>query len=477
MPVPSIALAVEAAAVQRGMEDLRRELDVVIEHPPEVVAEAEVAARAATWRTDGRPDRTNVELVTIDPPGSRDLDQAFGAERRGDGYRVWYAIADVAAFVSPGGALDAESRRRGVTLYGPDGRVSLHPPLLAEGAASLLPGEDRPALLWRVDLDASGAPTATELERVAVRSRAQLTYADVEAQLAGGGAPDALTLLREIGVLRQDAERARGGVNLPTPEQVVERNDDHYRLTYRAPLESEGWNAQISLLVGMEAARIMLDGGSGLLRTLDPPDRKTIERLRNVAKALRTPWPKDGGYAAFVRSLDPTSPTGSALLVQATRLLRGAGYVAFAHGQRPARPVHSAVAAPYAHVTAPLRRLCDRATNEAVLAHIEGRAVPEWAHAALADMPALMADARRREGQYSRASLDLVEALILQPSIGRDFGGVVVDVEEGRALVQIREPAVIAWANGHRSVAPGAEVQVEVVAADPAERRLEFAVR
>jgi exoribonuclease R len=477
VPVANVSLAVDADAVRRGMAALRDELEVVVDHPPDVVAEAEDAARAAAWRNDGRPDRTSVPLLTIDPPGSRDLDQAFFAERRGSGTRVWYAIADVASFVRAGGALDAECHRRGVTLYGPDGRVSLHPPLLAEGAASLLPNQDRPALLWCFDLDDAAQPQATRLERAIVRSRAQLTYDTVQEQIERGDAPEPLALLREIGELRIAAERARGGVSLPIPDQVVEHDDHHYRLAYRAPLVSEAWNAQISLLTGMEAARIMLDGGSGLLRTLDEPDRRTVTQLRNVAKALGVRWPKDGGYAEFVRSLDPAVPTGAALLVQATRLLRGAGYEAFGPGAPPERPVHSAVAAPYAHVTAPLRRLCDRATNEVVLAHVDGRAVPEWASASLEELPRSMADARRREGQYSRASLDLVEALVLAPLVGAEFDAVVVDVEEGRALLQLREPAAIGWADADGAVSPGDEVQARLVAADPVERTLELSIR
>ena len=75
--------------------------------------------------------------MTIDPAGSRDLDQAFHAERRPHGFRVRYAIADVAAFVAPGGALDREAFARGVTLYLPDGRAPLYPDVLGEGAASL----------------------------------------------------------------------------------------------------------------------------------------------------------------------------------------------------------------------------------------------------------------------------------------------------------------------------------------------------
>ena len=102
VPTPKVSLVADGADVHQGLERLRGELDIELAHPADVVAEAEAAI--ASWEPrHGRSDRTGVELVTIDPPGSRDLDQAFGAERRAaGGYRVFYAIADVAAFVTSG---------------------------------------------------------------------------------------------------------------------------------------------------------------------------------------------------------------------------------------------------------------------------------------------------------------------------------------------------------------------------------------
>ena len=481
MPNPPITV-VDASRdeVSRGMDAVRAELDVPDGFPEEVTAAAVQAAtgRPAGEVANGHTDRTGIELVTIDPPGSRDLDQAFGAERRaGGGVRVWYAIADVAAFVAPGGAIDVEAHRRGVTLYGPDRRVPLHPPELSEGAASLLPDGDRPALLWCIDLDRAGAPVATRLERAIVRSRAQLTYEDVARAVADNTAAPALLLLREIGELRLGAEAARGGVSLPLPDQVVEPGPDgDLRLAYDAPVVSEDWNAQVSLLAGIEAARIMVEGGAGLVRTLPPADDRTLSRLRRSAAALGVPWPDRGGYPAFVRSLEPASPVGAALLVQSARALRGAGYVGFRDGAVPDEHQHSAVAAPYAHVTAPLRRLCDRAASEIVLALVEGREVPEWAALEAAARPEVMAETIRREGAYARAALDLVEALVLRPAVGHRFGAVVVDVDDDRAQVQLRDPAVVARARHDGGCSPGDEVDVVVRAADPVDRRLDLEV-
>ena len=92
-----------------------------------------------------------------------DLDQAVHLERRDGGYRVRYAIADVAAFVPPGGAVDAEAHARGQTFYAPDADARLYPKAVSEGAASLLPGKVRPALLWTMDLDETSEGVAVEV--------------------------------------------------------------------------------------------------------------------------------------------------------------------------------------------------------------------------------------------------------------------------------------------------------------------------
>jgi exoribonuclease R len=466
-----------AAEVAAGMAAVRSELDVPERFPADVIA-AVAATRAHRTVFGERADRTGVELVTIDPAGSRDLDQAYGAERRnGGGIRVWYAIADVAAFVAPAGPVDLEAHRRGVTLYGPDHLVPLHPRELSEGAASLLPDDDRPALLWCIDLDSDGAPVATRLERALVRSRAQLTYADVNLSVHAGTASEALMLFKEIGELRLAAEAARGGVSLPLPDQTITSGPDGaVRLEYEAPVAAEAWNAQVSLLAGIEAARIMVEGGTGVLRTLPPADERMLAHLRRSARALGVDWPADGGYPAFVRSLDPTTPAGAALLVQSARVLRGAGYFGFHDGVPPDGHVHSAVAAPYAHVTAPLRRLCDRAANEVVLALLDGRAVPEWAVGEIDVLPRVMAETTQREGAFNRAALELVEALMLRSEVGRHFPAVVVDVEDDHAEVQLRDPAVVAPARHHGAIDPGDEVDVVVRAADPIGRRIDLEV-
>ena len=307
-------------------------------------------------------------------------------ERAGDGYVVHYAIADVAAFVTAGDPVDVEANRRGETLYGANSKVPLHPPVLSEGAASLLPDEVRPALLWTIKVDETGEGTDVDVERALVRSRAQLTYEGVQADLDAGRAGELIGLLQEVGELRLAREAARGGVSLPLPEQELVEADGHWELEFRRLTPVENWNAQISLLTGMAAASLMVYARVGILRTLPPADPRDVQRLHRTARALGIDWPAEQLYPDFIRTLDPSKPTHAAMVVACTRLLRGAGYVTF-NGELPEQAQHSALASEYAHVTAPLRRLVDRYAGEICVALCAGTDVPAWVVSAMAELP------------------------------------------------------------------------------------------
>ncbi|MFD5081646.1 RNB domain-containing ribonuclease [Kitasatospora sp. NPDC058406] len=476
--------AADSARINAELAELRARPEIRTEWPEAVLAEAEQAAECPRLP---EYDATDLPLFTVDPPGSRDLDQAMHlAHRPGGGFRVHYAIADVAAFVRPGGAIDEEARRRVETLYFPDRRVPLHPTRLSEDAASLLPGELRPALLWQLDLDADGAVVLADLRRAVVRSRRRLDYATVQRAVDAGGADEQLGLLATVGRLREERERERGGISLPVPEQEIEETPRGYALGYRAPTPADGWNAQISLLTGMAAAELMLDAGVGLLRTLPAAPPAAYERLRRTARALDVDWPDGLPYPELIRSLDPQRPLHAAFLDECTGLLRGAGYAAFDVSggvPAPADPVHAALAAPYAHCTAPLRRLGDRFAQEVCAAVAAGEEVPAWARESLPGIPALMAAGDRRSGEVERACIDLVEAELLAGREGEDFAAVVVDVDgkrPGRGTVQLRDPAVRArcespdGASGGGGLPLGELVRVRLVVADPATRTVRF---
>ena len=478
---PRVVVAAPASAADGSLAArfaaLRAELGVPERFPADVEAEAADAVRAGPddarlGVAGARADLRDVPFVTIDPPGSTDLDHAVHLERRADGgHRVRYAIADVAAFVAPGGAIDTEARSRAETVYCPDRRIPLHPTVLSEGAASLLPDGDRPAVVWTIDLDGSGEVVAADVVRGTVRSRSQLDYASVQRSLddAGPGDRDTLpVLLAEVGTARAALERARGGVSLSRPEQEVVPDGDGWALGLRASLPVEEHNAQISLLTGMVAARMMLDVGAGVLRTMPPADAEALARLRRQALALGVPWPDGATYGDVLAALDHTRPETGAFLAAATSLFRGAAWTPFL-GEPPAVLEHAAIAAPYAHVTAPLRRLVDRFGLEVCLAASAGREVPGWVTESFGELGSQMASGAARGGAVHRECTDLVEAAVLAPHVGRELDAVAIT----DGSVQVARPAVVARCDGG-PLPVGDAVRVRLTEADLDARSVRF---
>jgi exoribonuclease R len=457
---------------------LRQELRLPDVFPPAALREAEEVAHSTPPQAG---DLGAIPFVTIDPPTSKDLDQAMCLSRRpGGGYRVCYAIADVTSYVREGGPLQAETWVRGQTIYLPDGRVPLHPPVLSEDAVSLLPDVDRSAVVWTIDLDADGATVAVGLQRARVRSRAKLNYAGVQAAADAKRLPEPIELLPEIGALLAARAADRGAVNLPLPDQEVEPHGDGWRLVLRAPLPVEEHNAHISLLTGMAAAGLMLGGRIGLLRTMPAPKPAAVTTLRAAAESLGIAWPPGASVGAVVAAVDPGSPRGAAFLEQAADLLRGAAYTAF-DGEAPAETGHGGVGAPYAHVTAPLRRLADRYATEVCLALHEGRPVPEWARDALPKLPKDMAETDRVASAAGRGAVALAEAVLLAKRVGEVFEAGVLDVDGRPApnstrprggTVAIDEPAVRARCLGELPL--GERIPVRLTVADPVRRDVQF---
>jgi len=463
--------AAEHAQLTHAFDAVRAELKVPGDFPPEVLEEAAAVAGAAVLP---QRDETAVPFLTIDPPGSMDLDQAMFIERSGTGYRVRYAIADVPAFVKPGGAIDLEARKRGQTLYAPDRRTPLHPDLLGEGVASLLPDRVRPAFVWDMQLDSDGEGTSVDVYGAMVSSKRRLSYSEVQVAVDNGSPDECLSLLREVGERRIALELGRGGASLPIPEQVVSMAPDGtYVLALRPPVPAEDWNAQISLLTGMAAAEMMLHAEVGILRTMPDPDHNVILRFRRQARALGVTWPAEMLYGDLLRSLDRSDPKHLALIHAATSLFRGAGYTPF-DGGVPELTVHAALAAPYAHVTAPLRRLVDRFGLIVCESICRDTPVPDWVRHALLTLPEIMAASEHVANSMERACTDAVEAAAMQHRVGETFRASVIDVTGTGGLVQLSDPAILAHADG-LSLA-GTEAMVELVEADVATRTVRFQV-
>jgi exoribonuclease R len=456
------ASADAATAMAAGLDRIRSEVGVPGEFPDAVLAAAEAAASQPLGAD--HTDRTDRPFITIDPASSVDLDQAFSIERSGTAIVLHYAIADVGWFVRPGDPLDVEAFERGVTVYLPDRRAPLYPTQLSEGAASLLPGVDRPAVVFTVRILEDGTVRLDGVERARVRSRAKLAYDTVTLDDLPPG-------FDEIHRRVSAAEAERGSTRVEFPEQEIERLDDgHYTLRFRPRSLPEEQNATLSLATNLAVADALYAAGTGLFRVMPEVDGRRHRSLRASARAFGLDWPADMGLDAFERSLPRDDPRTSAFLLAVRRAAGGAEYAPF---DPDVRPWHAAIAATYAQATAPLRRLQDRYVIEAALAVAGGSSVPTEIEVAFGELPRAMSRAEQRANRAERLALDLAEAVVLAGREGEIFDAAVVDEGEWGVEVQIADPAVLVRLPARR-VDPGDQMRVRLVRVDTAAPEIVF---
>lgn len=452
--------------LSEGLAQIRAQFRVPESFPAPVLAAAEAAAKRPPSE---HRDRTGEHFVTLDPASATDLDQAFALEPAGTDWLLHYAIADVPWFVADGDPIDAEAWARGMTTYLPDGKAGLYPPVLAEGAASLLADGPRPAVVFTTRVAPDGSVALQGVERAVIRSRAKLAYESVrDDQLP----PGMVAVAERI----HAAELARGAARIDPPEQEVEKDapdalgNTKFRLLFRPLAPAETRNAALSLATNLAVADLLQANATGLFRVMAEPDERAEGRLRQTARAFGMVWPDEAPLAQFEKTLDQADPRHAAFMLAVRRAGRGASYAPYAPG---AVPWHAAVAATYCHMTAPLRRLADRYVIRAALAVANGQPVPAEVSEAFARLPAVMDKAEARGGQVERAVIDLAETAILANRTGEKFDAVVTDLGETGARIQLCDLPVVARVSANR-VVPGQRIAVRLDEADPVRRTLRF---
>jgi exoribonuclease R len=196
---------------------------------------------------------------------------------------------------------------------------------------------------------------------------------------------------------------------------------------------------------------------------MPPADQEAVDEFRRRVALLDRPWSADISYGEYLRRQDPADHATPAVMQAATALFRGAGYEAF-DGEAPERTIQSAIAAPYSHATAPLRRLVDRFVLAICEAEANGTAIPEWAREALPQLPKIMGRSGQLAARLENGCIARVEAAVLSHRIGREYVAVAVSRHGGGTRVQIATPFITAEVAGEPEL--GSIVRVRVEGAD-----------
>jgi ribonuclease R len=402
----------------------------------------------------GREDWRDLPLVTIDPADAKDHDDAVHAASDTDtanpgGFVVTVAIADVAAYVRPGSALDREARERGNSVYFPDRVVPMLPERISNDMCSLKPGVPRAALAVRLIIGADGSKRGHSFHRVLMRSAAKLTYP--QAQAAIDGHPDDATgpLLAPVLEPLWAAYRAlrvardhRSPLDLDFPERKLLLTRDGYvdrvivppRLDAHRLIEEMMIQANVAAAETLEAKRVPL-----IYRVHDAPSPEKLNALREFLKTLDISIAKTGNLrpAQFNQILKRVKGAANETLVNEV-ILRSQAQAEYARDNYGHFGLNLRR---YAHFTSPIRRYADLVVHRALIRALalgtDGLTDREVAD--LEETAAQISTAERRAMHAERDTVDRLIAHFLSAQIGATFAGKINGVTRAGLFVTLTE--------------------------------------
>jgi ribonuclease R len=446
----------EVAAVLGPMEDAEVQTYIVVgkynlpdEFPPEVLAEAAaISPEIISAELARREDLRHLPLVTIDSESARDFDDGVLVEKKlGGGFTLYVAIADVGHYVKPGSALDQEAYHRGTSAYFPQRAVHMLPPRLATDLCSLVPGEDRLAVVAILDYDRRGRLKNRRFTRAVVHNHARLTYTMVQKLLVDKDRKlrrqyrpliKMLTWMGELCQRLRAQRHARGSLLMSIPAAEV-------------VLDDRGWPVDIARLDHLLAHQVIEEfmiaaneavsedlGEPSLFRVHDAPDPVKMEAFRAFCKTLGFDLPKQANRDPIVLRdfLEEVRKTNLAPMVQLMllRSLKQARYAGVNRG-------HYGLAVEwYTHFTSPIRRYPDLMVHRLLTARLgkrKGYAPPDPVE--LDDAARYLSERERRAIEAEREMLARMQVRCLAHRVGEEFHGLITGVTPFGFFVSLEE--------------------------------------
>lgn len=424
------------------------------EFSPAALAEAQAAPHATpAGRQETREDWRSLPLITIDPGDAKDHDDAVhaapdDAPDNPGGHIVTVAIADVAAYVRPGSALDREALERGNSVYFPDRVVPMLPERISNDLCSLRGGEDRPALAVRLVLKADGAKKSHSFHRILMRSAAKLSYQ--QAQSAIDGQPDDVTgpirqsILMPLWAAYGVAARARDArqpldLDLPERKLLLDADGKVTRVIVPERLAAHRLIEEFMILANVAAAETLEKAGSHLIyRCHDEPSLEKMRALGEVLASIGIKLPKDGALrpVLFNRILAMIKGSENELLLNEVvlRTQAQAEYVAENYGHFGLNLRR------YAHFTSPIRRYADLVVHRALIAALklgEDGLPKAVTLSELREVSTRISAAERRAMAAERETTDRLIAHFLADQIGASFDGRIAGLNRAGLFVKL----------------------------------------
>ncbi|WP_153109373.1 ribonuclease R [Propionivibrio limicola] len=389
--------------------------------------------RKSEWAD--RKDLRDIPLVTIDSESAKDFDDAVFAEKKGRGWRLVVAIADVSHYVAPGMALDRDATERGNSVYFPRRVIPMLPEKLSNGLCSLKPDVDRLAMVCDMDISSGGAIKDYRFYPAIFRSKARLTYTQVWGWLSGSleadtdlhkGLQPGLQDLYALFKVLQSARGKRGAIDFETTETMMVFNKQG-KIDSIVPVQRNDAHRLIEecMLAANVCASDFLQKNKQpcLYRIHEGPTLEKLEGLRSFLKEFGLslsggddPTAKD--YAALLEKVK-SRPDAALLQTVMLRSLRQAVYSPDNVGHFGLSYEH------YTHFTSPIRRYPDLLIHRAIKAVLDGKQYSpgDW------DAVGLHCSMTERRADEATRDVEVwLKCYYMRDRIGEEFDGTIAGV-------------------------------------------------
>ena len=430
-------------------------------HAADAFAEAEAYGKEVPAQMlEGREDLTHLPLPTIDPEDARDHDDAVWVERTDDGgYRAWIAIADVSSYVRPGTQLDAESLKRGCSIYLPDRAIPMLPRPLSSNLCSLLPDVVRLCLCVEVELDSAAKVKRSRVIRGFMKSQAKLTYGGVARALGFTSEPprdpkaeeliDGLRVANELSRTLRTQRMKRGALDFDLPEAKIILDDKGHPVDVQKRAQDPGMKKAYALIeelmllanetVAEWLVKVMVPT---VFRVHAPPDQKKLANLVVMCEALGVPFELEDAedpkkLSKILRSF-AEHPQVNVLNMLLLRAMKQASYDTANIG-------HFGLASrAYLHFTSPIRRYPDLVVHRSVHDELLGERRHKTSEAAvkLGEAALAASTAERKAMEIEREVTDLYRAVMMRDRIGERYEGTVTALVGSGLFCQLDSPFV-----------------------------------
>lgn len=397
----------------------------------------------------GRTDLRSIDLVTIDGADARDFDDAVFCERSGNGWRVLVAIADVSHYVRIGSGLDKEAARRGTSVYFPDRVVPMLPEILSNGLCSLNPKVDRLCMVCEMRVSGEGKVTRSTFFEGVMRSKARLTYSQVNALLEGKSKSSVPKVLhgpiRELHALYKAFAKARGrrgAIEIDLPQTKFKLNDDGEidRIEVVPRNDAHRLIEECMIAANVQAAKFLKRHRiPGLYRVHAKPDPDRFDELRLylVSLGLKVAHPDHVEPRDFTKIIRQTAdrPDATAIMMTMLRSLTHAEY-------SPANIGHFGLALEsYAHFTSPIRRYPDLLVHRAIRHIVRGGKPGKYDYGGreMERLGTLTSAHEKRAEEATREVEAWLKCQYMEAHLGAEFDGVITGVTNFGVFVQITD--------------------------------------